>query len=504
MSNPNPPAAAAPARPLLFWIGAVAVILYGFFLWGNFSNVAAGADSSGYLNSARLLASGQLAAEMRAPPEFGPPAGLRRQQFQPHGFAPFAGNPKLSPTYAVGLPLHLALAGKLFGWSLAPFLIGVGGALAGLVLLYGIARQLELEPWLAFAGAVMFAAYPVVIFSSLTPISDTLATTWCLAAIFAALQAKKNSTWAIACGAAVAIAVLVRATNLLILPAVITLVGFNPRRLALAALGGAPGAVWLGYYDHALYGSALRTGYVDITEAFAWKYGAPTALHFLQWLALLLPAVLLALPVAAALRRTQSARTLGALALWFTPFAALYSFYEISHEVWWCLRFILPGTPALILAALLGVETLVHSRAARVRAAVALMLWGAALSWFWTKKFHLLLTKTYEQAYADAAHAARAEFPANALVVVGIHSGALYYYTAFPILRWEFVSTQEFARFHRLTTQAGRSICAVLHETEERSALQERCPGNWRKIGSRGNFSLWRLDPTAESPITTK
>ncbi len=502
MSNPNPPAAAAPARPLLFWVGAIALVLYGAFLWRNFSNVAGGADSSGYLNSARLLAGGQLAAEMRAPPEFGPQAGLLRQQFQPHGFVPFEGNPRLSPTYAVGLPLHLALAGKLFGWSLAPFLIGVGGALAGLALIYGIARQLELEPWLAFAGAAMFAAYPVVIFTSLTPISDTLATTWCLAAIFAALHTKKNPAWAIACGAAVAMAVLVRATNLLIVPAVIALLGLNLRRLAWAAIGGAPGAVWLGYYNHALYGSALRTGYVDITEAFAWKYGAPTALHFLQWLALLLPAVVLALPVAAALRRARPVRTLGALALWFTPFAVLYSFYEISHEVWWCLRFILPATPALILAALLGVETLLRSRAARTSAAVALMLWGAGLGWFWTKKFHLLLTKSYEQAYAAAANAARSEFPDNALVVAGIHSGALYYYTLFPILRWEFVSTQEFSRFQSLTAQAGRPICAVLHETEERGALQEHCPGNWRQIGSRNHFSLWRLEPAVPLALT--
>jgi hypothetical protein len=495
MSNPNPLAAAAPARPLPLWIGGIALAVYGVFLWCNFSNVAGGADSSGYLNSARLLASGQLAAEMRAPPEFGPQSGLLRQQFQPHGFVPFDGNPKLSPTYAVGLPLHLALAGKLFGWSLAPYIVGVGGALAALLLIYAIARRLGLEPWLAFASAAMLAAYPVVIFTSLTPISDTLATTWCLAAIWTALRAKEHAAWALACGAAVALAVLVRATNLLVLPAVIVALGFNFRRLAGAALGGAPGAVWLGYYNHALYGGVFRTGYVDISDAFGWKYGGPTALHFLQWLALLLPAALLVLPFVAVLRRSRATATLAMLALWFVPFAVVYSFYEISHEVWWCLRFILPGTPALILAALLGVEAVATSRKAQIGFAAGLMLWSAGLSWFWTNKFHLLLTKTYERAYADAAAAARAEFPAHALVVAGIHSGALFYYTPFSILRWEFVRPEEFARFRQLTADAGRPICAVLHEIEERGALQEHCPGNWRRIGAHTAFELWRLEP---------
>ena len=64
-------------------IGGVALLLYALFLALNSSNVAGGADSSGYLHSARLLASGRLTAELRTPPEFGPQSELRRMQFQP-------------------------------------------------------------------------------------------------------------------------------------------------------------------------------------------------------------------------------------------------------------------------------------------------------------------------------------------------------------------------------------------------------------------------------------
>src|SRR2546429_4886039 len=100
MSNPNPSGAILRARRRLFWWGGIALAGYAVFLAWNFSPVAAGADSSGYLNSARLLASGQIAMEMRTPPEFGPQENLFRAQFQPHGFTPFEGRRKLSPTYA--------------------------------------------------------------------------------------------------------------------------------------------------------------------------------------------------------------------------------------------------------------------------------------------------------------------------------------------------------------------------------------------------------------------
>ncbi len=493
MSNPNPPTTRSRTQTVCRGIGWLAFALYGFFLARHFSGVAGGADSSGYLNSARLLASGQLTAELRVPPEFGPQADLLRQQFQPHGFAPFEGNPRLSPTYAVGLPLHLALAGKIFGWSLAPALVGVLAALAAVALTYAVARDVELAPSLAAAAAATLAAYPVFIFMSIQPLSDTLATSWCLAAILAALRARHGPGWALACGAAIGIAVLVRLTNALIIPAAVVLLGWNPRRLLLAAIGGVPAALWLGYYNHALYGGALRTGYVNIAEAFGWAYGAPTAVHFTRWLALMLPAVLLGLPLVALVRRVRPARIGLALALWFGAFAITYAFYQISHEVWWDLRFILPGTPALIIGGLLGLEALANSPRVRMALAAGLALWAAGLGWFWTDKHHLLLTQTYEQAYADASAAARVKFPANALVIAGQHSGAIYYYTDFAVLRWEFVNAAEFAHFRGLAEKAGRPICALLYDTEEKEALRERCAGHWTQVAKLNNIALWRL-----------
>ena len=43
----------------------------------------------------------------------------------------------------------------------------------------------------------------------------------------------------------------------------------DPTEAALAALGGLPGALWLGLYNHALYGGALNSGYGDWRAAYA-------------------------------------------------------------------------------------------------------------------------------------------------------------------------------------------------------------------------------------------
>ena len=506
MSNPNPPSIAGPVRRLGRWLGAGVLALYALFLGWNFSPYAGGADSSGYLNSARLLAAGEFAAEPRIPAEFGPEERVIRQHFQPHGFVPFDGNPRLSPTYPVGVPLHLALAGKLLGWAAAPVVVGVGTALAALALMYAVGRRLGLPPVLAATGTAILAVYPVFVFMSLQPLSDTPATAWCLAAVWTALRARERRGWALATGAALAVAVLVRATNLLLLPALVVLLGLDWRRLGLALLGGLPGALWLGYYQRALYGSPMRSGYVDITEAFGWAYGWPTTLHFAQWLALLLPAALLVLPWRAGAALAGRAREGLALALWFVAFAGFYVFYSISHEVWWNLRFVLPGTPALILAGLLGVEAIARARPARIAerwrmgAAAALTVWAAGLGVYWAERFHLRLTKTYERAYADTATAARERFAAGTLVVAGLHSGALVYYTDLPLLRWEFVRPEQFARFRARATAAGRPIGAILHQVEEAEALQKNCPGRWTRVATVRDFSLWQLEPEGSGP----
>ncbi len=501
MSNPNPPAATLRSPRWVRWLAVVALAGYAFFLSRHSAIVAGGSDSSGYLNSARLLAAGELFTDLRAPAEFGPRRSLNPMHFLPQGFFPSADPARLTPTYPTGLPLHFALAGKLFGWEAGPAAVALLAALGALALCYLVARESGVSVPLALAGAVTLAAFPVFIFTSVQPLSDTLATTWTLAALYAALRARASRRWALAAGAAFAVAVLVRPTNVVLAPALLVLLGLEVRRLAWFGLGGLPGAIWFGCYNHLLYGGALRSGYGDVFAAFSTAYGAPTALHFAKWLALLLPAALLVLPFAAWRPRETRRRPLLALTLVFGAIAGLYAFYEVSREVWWCLRFILPAVPALIVAGLLGAEALASLGAGRAPAtrqrrstvaAVVLGLWAVAGSWYWTPRLDVFLMKGYEQAYADGSRLAVQQLPKDALVLSFAFSGALYFYSEFPVLRWDQIDAPDFARYAALAQRAGRPLCAVIFDFEEKDAFR-RCPGPWRKIGGVRNIGLWEL-----------
>lgn len=515
MSNPispvlsTSPAAPEPAPRPLRILFLLALAAYAVFLAANATNAAGGSDSSGYLNSARLLASGRLQDELRVPAEFGPQSGHDRDFFAPLGYYPFLDHAALPPTYPVGLPLHLAAAGKLFGWKLGPFIVEIGGALAAICFCYLIARELRVGPALAAAGAAALGGCPIFIFTSLQPLSDTLATTWTLASVLTALRARRHAGWAAACGAAFAVAVLVRSTNTVLLPALLVFLGLDWRRLALFVAGGIPGAVWLGYYDHTLFGGVLRSGYGTIYLDFSTAFAPGALLDFARWLALLLPAVLLILPLAAPFVREFRDRFLIALALWFGAVIALFACVSFSHEAWWSLRYILPAVPALILAALLGLEALARrfplsQRPALLTAAAAfLAIWVVAGSAYWTRKLGVFYVKGYEQAYADSTRAARDTFPKDSLVVSGVTCGALYYYTDFPILRADRMDAPHFARFAALAHAAGRPVCALLFDVEEKDALHDRCPGEWQRVATVRNLGLWRLTPSAVAPPST-
>lgn len=499
--SPRPLPESIPASRRMIWLGLILLAAYAVFLGSHASVFAGGSDTSGYLNSARLLAAGKLQDEQRIPSEFGPPAALSRHHFMPLGYVALEGNPHLPPTYPVGLPLHLALAGKLFGWNVGPIVVELALALAAVALCYVLARQLGIDPWLAGAGAAILAVFPVFLFTSVQPLSDTPATTWCLAAACLAVRARRTSGWGwpVACGAAFAMAVFVRATNALLLPALVLFLGWNAQRLIRFVLGGLPGALWLGYYNATLYGGPLRSGYGPIEQAFHRDFGLPSLINFATWLALLTPVVLLGLPLIT-WWRTRTKETI-ALATWIGAIAGAYTFYEFSRETWWSLRFILPVLPALNVCSLLALQPL--SRPLRHAATVGLLAWAVASSLAWSTRLHALSPKNNERVYAEATRQARATLPPNALVAAMHASGALYYYTEFPVLRWDQIGAADFARYAAQASAAGRPIYALLFDGLEDEARAVRMPGQWSRLATTGPIGLWQLaghSPAAAPP----
>ncbi len=499
MPIPSHPAPPIPASRRFLGCAWIALAVFGVFLTLKTTSAAGGSDSSGYLNHARLLAEGRTRTETRFPPELGPAREQKILHFVPLGFMAAADPAFLVPTYPTGLPLHFAAAARLLGWNVGPKAVLVGAALAAIWLCYLAAREAGLSPALAAAGAAMLGAFPVFLFCAIQALSDALATTWCLAALVCALRAGRGPAWAAACGAAFSVAVLVRPTNVFLAPALVVLLGpglSRPVRFGLAAL---PAAVWQLLYNYHQYGSPFATGYGNFLAAFSSAYGWPTFLHFARWLGAFLPSVVLVLPFAALAAPALRGRTLAGLGTAFAAIAGFYLFYDVSHDVWWCLRFILPVVPALILGALLGVEALARGpgarwpRAFRPVAAAALVAWAAASSWYWSRDLHVFLVQTYEQNYEDAARLAARELPADALVAACLFSGSLYYYTDRPVLRSDVVEPPDFARYVDGARRVGRPVCAVVFDFEEED-LRGRCPGKWTRIGGYANVGFWRLD----------
>lgn len=500
MPTPPNPAPAARASRRFLWLAWAALAAFAVFLALRTTSAAGGSDSSGYLNHARMLADGHSRVPLRLPPELGAPGDQGTNHFVPLGFVAAADPAAVVPTYPTGLPLHFALAARIFGWDFGPKLVLVLAALAAVWLCYLAARELGLAPALAAAGAAMLAVFPVFLFCSIQALSDTLATAWCIAAVLCALRAPRGGRWAAACGAAFSVAVLVRPTNVFLAPALALLLGADFRRLALFGLAGLPAAAWQLLYNHHQYGGPFETGYGDFLSAFSVVYGWPTFLHFAQWLGAFLPPFALLLPFAALAHPATRDRRLAGLGLAFTLIAGFYLFYDVSHDVWWCLRFILPVVPALILGALLGVEALARGpgarwpRAFRPVSAAILAGWAVAASWYWSPGLHVFMVQVYEQNYEDAARLAARELPPDALVAACLFSGSLYYYTDRAVLRSDVVEAPDFARYAARTRAAGRPLCAVVFDFEEEE-LNRRCPGRWTRFGGYANVGFWRLEP---------
>ena len=133
---------------------------YALLLWLNVGAHAGGADSSGYLNSARLLAAGRLSTPMRALPSF-PPDTVPRNVYTPLGFRT-AGTDLLVPLYPVGLPLMVVAISHAVGWAPAADLTMVLHALLGVALVFWLARECGLPAPLSALGALLLATSPLL------------------------------------------------------------------------------------------------------------------------------------------------------------------------------------------------------------------------------------------------------------------------------------------------------------------------------------------------------
>jgi hypothetical protein len=492
-----PPLAHATSRDFRPWIIATLTLAYAAFIYLYGSPFAAGSDSSGYLNSARLLARGEFTAPIRTLPTLSRPDWDFYWQ-QPLGFTAEHDTPRMAPTYPTGLPVHLLLAAPIVGWEKAARLVNVLNVLAAAALLYALARHLGLNRDWALTAAAFLWACPLFIYNALQPLSDSLALTWAVAALLCAFKSRARWPWALAAGATFAVAVIVRPTNLLLALPLLLALGFSWRAWFACGLGGLPGVAWLAFYNFRAYGHALTTGYGYIGDAFAAKFLVGNLAHFALWVPLLvsLPVALAALALPWTKSPSLPPATLPVLGAWLGVFVAFYATYLCAGETWWYLRFLLPGFPAVILAGLLVV------RARRPSPPWLLIAFCLAGQLFISRSLHITDVRNEERRYVLATRWLAAHVPTGSVVIVSQLSGAVQFYNEFVLVRTELLPADRLTTLHAAATAAGRQVYVALFLNETQEAFTRYLGGTWAPLGGNDDVKVWHLTSPLP-PLTT-
>jgi len=496
LSHPWPGAAMLSRFRWAIWLPLLAFALYGLMLARYSAAYACGADSSGYMNNARLLDHASLIAPMRQVPGVDPQT-LPSFTYVPLGFIPRADRVTMVPTYPMGLPLLLMAVAHVVGWNLTASVTMVLHALLGLWLVYLLGREFGLEAGWAWVGAMILAASPLYINMSLGVMSDVPALTWVTAGVLCAWKSRQRPWLALIAGAAVSVAILDRPTNLFAFVPVGLALGVSIKRWLLLIVGGMPGAAFVCAVNQAAYGHLFATGYAGQEQLLSSKYVAGTLLHYAIWLpALFTPMVVLCLGLPALGRRQPLQSAL--LAAWAVLVLGFYTFYPYTRESWWILRYILPAVPPLLVAALMVARALALRLKLTPRAwwlaLAAVALFASGLAWF--RHFGLADINSGEGAYPESASWMVSHLPKNAVVFSVQTSGCLLYYTNFTVVRWETLSPAEFERIAAACSAAGLPVFASLHrlEVEEHRAFQKHLPGHWTQLALVRDMSIWRYD----------
>jgi hypothetical protein len=487
------------ARALFAVVAAAGFLLYGAYLYRHACFAVGGSDSSGYANAARGLVEGTLVAPVPALARYALPKTLA-PAFVPLGYVLLPGGGAIAPLYPIGFPLHESAAALVLGWEIGPYIVNPVAALLGLALIYLIGRELGLGNWAALGGATLFGASPTFVFHSVQPLSDVVATFWCLGAVYAALRSRTRPRWAMAAGLALGIAVLVRPMNLLLAAPLLFALSLKRGSLIRFFLGGLPCAALLFAYDWHCFGSPWTTGYgvLGLTGQFRIAAFPGRFLGYAGWVSRALTPLVGAGWIAAAFDRHIPWRVRALLFTWFAVFLLTYAFYDVG-DGWWYTRFLLPGMPAVVLGFLLVVRDLValaspHRRRWVAALAAVVIAATTVVGFRHTRRSGALGLSRAHANFSAACRYAADRLPADALVLSMDLSGALRYYTDLTPVRWDAFVNDDFVRTRPVAEAHGARWFALLRRYEVADAAPH-IPGPWIFVGDVGDSSLWKLEP---------
>jgi len=484
----------------------VAVLLvWGIALVSFTIDAAGGADSSGYLNNARLLLEGRIQDDSRMLPE------IQENTFNIRGYAPlgFHIDPethRLIPGYSFGFPLVLAPFQAIFGTAFGTRILLILIGLAGPIVTFLLARESNLSlEWAVFC-AVTVATSTLFQIQAYFPMTDafTLVVT-CLVLLF--LYRLDRDAWSgFLLGACLALGVLTRPANILLFVPVGLYMAAQPRCLRHSwkvILGGLPGAAFQIWVNLELYHKALTTSYGDFSGLFKAEYFFPTLLFFaLNGLILVTPMALVGFLGSPTVIRSDRFRLLPLFAQ-AVSFIAFYAFYFHSSEVWWSLRFILPAFPAIIiLGAHFWSRWLPRIRFpdtwSRVTqwTPIAFSIAAILIGHLYGKEKSIHSIYAWERGYREAAYWIDERTEETDVVVCMQVSGAFFYYLPNPIIRWDYMKPDVWASEIAPSLLQNRRVLAALYPFEqERNVLTTRIPGEWKLIKEIMHVSIYELVP---------
>lgn len=469
-----------------WWASICVALLFGGLILVKMSPVAGGADASGYMNFARLLDDGRMTDELRLPEGNGFEE-IRKTLFQPLGATYREETGRLSPIYPIGLPLLLSLGG-LHEWEFGVrFAYAVVGALACLGIWF-LATELKLSAAWRFFAVVVLASSPLFLWSSLILMSDALAACQAIWVMYFALKGRGAWSRAGVCGFLIGWAVLTRPSSVLLFLPVLPVMDWRIRAwrswVALG-LGGAPALVLFLWSNWTLFGDPLQSGYGDLWSLFSWDYALESLLHYARVLpyavfGLVLPGALVG---ACCLSRWD----VRVLLYWTVPVFAFYAFYFFTSQTWWFLRFVLVGIPGLILLCVLALQRITQRFEGYLpekRVVGVLALASVLAGVYWLDRLSVFGEQDFEQRYLLEAEWVNKNLAEDTLIVCMQPSGAFYYYTDFPIFRWDLARTSDWEAFESALETFDGEVVAVLHAFEEErpnSALKQY-PDRWSLI----------------------
>ena len=455
----------------------VAFGTYAAFLVRNISDAAGGADSSGYLNEARLLARGTPRVRVGLVDQLHVDPALT-VVFTPLGFNA-SPNGTMTPVYPPGLPLMQAMG--------FPFFVAPVTALLCLCLTYAVARELTVPPLLAIGGVAMLAAFPPFILHAIQPVSDVPATFWCLLAMWCALRSRRTSWLAVASGFAFAASVAVRPMDAMLIVAIVLALRGSRPLLVRFAIGAAPIAVAMAIFNAVLYGNPFLTGYGIYTMVGPVE-AAKIWWQFAWWTAVMITPVIFPIGLGVVFDRRVEWVDRAMLIAWFAPFMLFYSLF--FFDGWWCVRYMLPGIPAAIIGAMLLI------RSFRAAIAVPLLLVMLAVPVKMTRRLHVTDVGEGQSVFPQSVRWAEQQMGRNAIVIAGEMSGAFYFYSDRFTVRWEWLDADRFQLLRAYAGNAGLKWYAMALDDNEvrRMDFEQRLAGRWTRIGKYRDVSLWRLE----------